>query len=513
MVLLTLGVVSAEIIPAGDEHIEIKSKYRLNGGNWVEGSPIVNIDKNDEIELTVEVKVKKLWGKNNHRLSLLDLDRDSIGPDPLYTVIKEPDYVRGNVYTFCDDDNDDGIDSCEVGLTKKNITWKLKLYEAKAGEILEKSKQKFSRPCLITIVLEVDLFSSKTNEFKDEWYNDLDQKVASKTVFGAHVIEEGDTDYPGTGPGELNWPTHVHIGYDGKVYVADHGNYRIQAFNKDCSFDRMFGHVGYSEGFMDIALGKDNYFYTSRVNKFDSNGKHISRNDGIGHGGTDIEVIEDGQVYIYDSYNNRIAVLDKFDSEPRFIELEDTNDPGIRFDIDSEGRIYKEEGVFYPNGTRHKRVSLGAWDVKVMEDGKIYGLDYSGAKLGCDKIVVHDSNLNLIDEISIAGLAETPFERGPTFDMDSDGNFYIADVRNNRLVVFDNTGEFVCDTTSINQKKEKLPEEEQPEIPKEDEPENTSKLIPKPSEGLPWLWIGIGIAILVVIGIIVIALIFLKMKK
>jgi len=109
MVLLTLGVVSAEIIPAGDEHIEIKSKYRLNGGNWVEGSPIVNIDKNDEIELTVEVKVKKLWGKNNHRLSLLDLDRDSIGPDPLYTVIKEPDYVRGNVYTFCDDDNDDGL--------------------------------------------------------------------------------------------------------------------------------------------------------------------------------------------------------------------------------------------------------------------------------------------------------------------------------------------------------------------------------------------------------------------
>jgi DNA-binding beta-propeller fold protein YncE len=40
----------------------------------------------------------------------------------------------------------------------------------------------------------------------------------------------------GTNPGEFNFPTHIAVGEDGKVFVSDTGNFRYQVFSPDGKF-------------------------------------------------------------------------------------------------------------------------------------------------------------------------------------------------------------------------------------------------------------------------------------
>lgn len=52
----------------------------------------------------------------------------------------------------------------------------------------------------------------------------------------------------GTGPGEFNLPRDVAIGKDGKLYVVDGGNFRIQVFDADGKFLNNFGKIGTALG-------------------------------------------------------------------------------------------------------------------------------------------------------------------------------------------------------------------------------------------------------------------------
>ena len=58
---------------------------------------------------------------------------------------------------------------------------------------------------------------------------------------GQHLHDIGKR---GTGPGELNLPRDVAIGKDGLLYVVDGGNFRVQVFQPDGTFVRMFGSLG-----------------------------------------------------------------------------------------------------------------------------------------------------------------------------------------------------------------------------------------------------------------------------
>jgi DNA-binding beta-propeller fold protein YncE len=58
---------------------------------------------------------------------------------------------------------------------------------------------------------------------------------------GVHLYDIGKR---GEGPGEFNLPRDVALGKDGRIYVVDGGNFRVQIFDKDGKYLKSFGSVG-----------------------------------------------------------------------------------------------------------------------------------------------------------------------------------------------------------------------------------------------------------------------------
>jgi DNA-binding beta-propeller fold protein YncE len=69
----------------------------------------------------------------------------------------------------------------------------------------------------------------------------------------------------GSGPGEFNFPTGVAVGVDGRVYVSDTMNYRVEVFDADLAFVSSFGTLGVRPGQFrrpkGIAVDADNVVY------------------------------------------------------------------------------------------------------------------------------------------------------------------------------------------------------------------------------------------------------------
>jgi sugar lactone lactonase YvrE len=62
---------------------------------------------------------------------------------------------------------------------------------------------------------------------------------------GAHLFDIGRR---GNGPGEFNFPRDVAIGTQGRLYVVDGGNFRVQVFDRDGKYLSSFGSVGKQPG-------------------------------------------------------------------------------------------------------------------------------------------------------------------------------------------------------------------------------------------------------------------------
>jgi len=130
---------------------------------------------------------------------------------------------------------------------------------------------------------------------------------------------------PGTEPGRFNAPEAAKFSSEGKLYVSDLKNDRIQVFDPQGKFLFAFGKRGAAAGEFKapsgIAFDRDDNLYVneignSRVQVFDKNGKYLA---GWGRKGTgDGEFAnlhgivvdkESGAVYVADTGNNRIQVF------------------------------------------------------------------------------------------------------------------------------------------------------------------------------------------------------------
>ncbi len=116
----------------------------------------------------------------------------------------------------------------------------------------------------------------------------------------------------------FNRPTDVAFGANGDIFVADgYGNSRVMKFDKNGKFIKSWGTRGSAPGDFhtphSIAVDKQGRVYVAdrenyRIQVFDSEGKHLAVWSGIGSP-WGLALSNDGHVFMSDGYNNRVLKL------------------------------------------------------------------------------------------------------------------------------------------------------------------------------------------------------------
>jgi DNA-binding beta-propeller fold protein YncE len=174
--------------------------------------------------------------------------------------------------------------------------------------------------------------SEKGQNIKSEFMEIHDGKLYMPEA-GNHRVDVFDLngkflfDFGGMGtePGKMNNPEAAKFSSEGKLYVSDLKNDRVQVFDKDGKFLMTWGKTGTGPGEFKtpagLAIDKDDNVYITeigndRVQVFDKEGKFLTmwgkKGAGNGEFGNLHGIIVDkptGLVYVADTANNRIQVF------------------------------------------------------------------------------------------------------------------------------------------------------------------------------------------------------------
>ena len=139
---------------------------------------------------------------------------------------------------------------------------------------------------------------------------------------GEHLFDIGTR---GKGPGEFNLPRDLAIGKEGRLYVVDGGNFRVQVFDRDGKYLKSFGSVGMQFGSFarpkEIAADRDGNVYVvdtafGNFQIFSADGELLlyvggrSERDGPARYmlPSGIYVDEDGRVYMVDQWFRKLEI-------------------------------------------------------------------------------------------------------------------------------------------------------------------------------------------------------------
>jgi hypothetical protein len=137
----------------------------------------------------------------------------------------------------------------------------------------------------------------------------------------------------GVANGQFNNPSSVAVAADGRVFVADSGNYRIQVFESDGTFVRKWGSSGSTDGkfsgLSGIAVAPNGRVFVAdsgnrRIQVFEADGTFVRKwgssgtNDGQFTSLSGVAVVPDGQVFVSDINTNNIRIQ-VFEADGTFV--------------------------------------------------------------------------------------------------------------------------------------------------------------------------------------------------
>jgi DNA-binding beta-propeller fold protein YncE len=211
----------------------------------------------------------------------------------------------------------------------------------------------------------------------------------------AALRQLGTPGAAGNAAGQFSFPRAVAVDAQGKIYVADTGNHRVQVFNADGTFLRQFGSLC----------------------KLDNRQGCQGEGEGQFNEPWGIAVGQDGSIYVSDTWNHRIQ---KFDPNGKFVTMW-----GV---FESTGGELGKSNAFY--GPRS--LTIGA-------DGNLYAMD-----TGNKRVQIFAPDGTFVNQFGGGGVVEGRFDEPTGIGQDAAGNWYIADTWNRRIQKFDQSYKYVA---------------------------------------------------------------------
>ncbi|MDH5233431.1 MAG: 6-bladed beta-propeller, partial [Gemmatimonadota bacterium] len=162
--------------------------------------------------------------------------------------------------------------------------------------------------------------------------SDIDITTRSKLGHASNASNEPRdlVENRGAGPGEFRYPSFLAVGQDGKLYVSDALNFRVQVFDRGGTFLRAIGKQGDGPGTFarpkGIALDGAGHLYVvdaafNNIQIFDGIGRLLLTFSQMGRGEGEVVlplglfIDEHDFIYVADRANDRLQVF-QFLGEP-----------------------------------------------------------------------------------------------------------------------------------------------------------------------------------------------------
>lgn len=278
----------------------------------------------------------------------------------------------------------------------------------------------------------------------------------------------------GSAEGQLNRPRNAAVSPNGQLYVADTGNHRIQVFNPDSSFAFGFGEPvpegaaaqpGQFNEPWGIAIDGEFVYvadtWNGRIQKFSLDGVFISsfgtfdiRAEGttgelLFYGPRSIAV-QDGRLYIMDTGNHRIQVVD---TDGNFVAQVGTNgftlgqfNEPVGLALDPVGNIYVAEAW----SERIQAISndliplnewrVHAWDGNSLDNKPYIAIDSNSRIYTSDpeghQVLIFNQIGEYLGRFGRFGNDLSTFDLPTGLTVDAANDVYIVDTNNSRVLKF-----------------------------------------------------------------------------
>jgi streptogramin lyase len=308
----------------------------------------------------------------------------------------------------------------------------------------------------------------------------LNHRVQKFDSNGNFILTWGEY---GSGAGDFNQPRDIAVDSKDNIYVADVLNNRIQKFDSSGNYISMYSPgQGSGPGEFDrphhliIDLDTDEIYvsdtYNSRIQKFDSSWNYITSWGGQGTGDGQfnmvrgIDIDSEGYIYASDPFNSRVQ---KFTSDGTFVTKWGTQGTGegefqypAGIAIDSQDRIYVADflnsriEIFNTYGEYITEFgTFGTGEGEFNWPGNI-AINPLNGTLTTEYIYIMDAQNHRIQKFDInrnfitlwGGYGSTEVLNQPKdIATDAQGNVYISDYVNKRIMKYNSLGEFQLQIT------------------------------------------------------------------
>jgi uncharacterized protein (TIGR03663 family) len=220
-------------------------------------------------------------------------------------------------------------------------------------------------------------------ELPPDPYLEAYTELNSVLIWGAVGVENG----------QFNHPRGLAVGPQGRVYVVDSDNHRVQVFDSQGNWQQSWGsncNLSTGHGCLDP----------------DGSGP-LQFGDGQFQEPWGIAVDEEGNVYVADTWNHRIQAFD------------------------ADGTFVRKWGLFGESQT-DPTIFYGPRDVAIDALGRVLVTD-----TGNERVVAFDRDGNYIDQWGEEGVGAGLFAEPVGITVDQEGTIYVADTWNQRIQIFD----------------------------------------------------------------------------